>query len=83
MAKIYDALLPGGIFISLQDVLIPDGTGPGVSVRRFLSMELAGKDFYLEADRFANAMTRAGLQPVDSRYVETPMGPLKLDIGRV
>lgn len=83
MAKIYNALSPDGIFISLHDVLIPDGTGPGVSVRRFLPMALAGTDFYLEADRFANTMARAGLQPVDSRYIETPMGPLRLDIGRI
>lgn len=83
MAKIYNALSPGGIFISLHDILIPDGTGPGVSVRRFLPMVLAGTDFYLEAGRFANTMARAGLQPVDSRSIETPFGPMQLDISRV
>jgi predicted O-methyltransferase YrrM len=83
MAKICDALSPGGIFISLHDVLSPDGTGPGVSVFRFLPMALAGTDFYLEADRLANTMARAGLKPVDSRSIETPFGPVQLDIGRV
>ena len=82
MVKIYKALSPGGIFISLHDVLTPDGTGPGVSVRRFLPMALAGEDFYLEAGSIADAMARTGLQPVDSRYIETPMGALSLDIGR-
>ncbi len=83
MAKIYNALSPGGIFISLHDVLTPDGTGPGVSVRRFLPMALAGEDFYLEAASIADAMARAGMEPVESRKVETSMGPLLLDIGRV
>ncbi len=83
MAKIYNALSPGGIFISLHDVLTPDGTGPDVSVRRFLPMALAGEDFYLEAGSIADAMARAGMEPVDSRRVGTSMGPLLLDIGRV
>lgn len=83
MAKLYKALTPGGICISLHDHLIPDGTGPAVSVRRYLPMALAGTDFYLEAGRVANAMARAGLQPADSRSVSTPMGPMLLDIGRV
>jgi predicted O-methyltransferase YrrM len=82
MAKITNALSPGGIFISLHDVLIPDGTGPGVSVRRFLPMALAGEDFYLEAGSIADAMARTGMQSVDSRYIDTHMGSLLLDIAR-
>lgn len=83
MAKITNALSPGGFFISLHDVLTPDGTGPGVSVRRFLPMALAGTNYYLEAGRIADAMARAGMEPVESRSVETHMGPLLLDIGRI
>ncbi len=48
MTKICKALAPGGICVSIHDQLDPDGTGPAVSVRRYLPMALAGNDFYLE-----------------------------------
>ncbi len=82
MAKIYNALAPGGICVSLHDPLNPDGTGPAGSVRRYLPMALLGNDYYLETDSIPQAMFRAGFQSVVSRRGETPMGPGQLDIGR-
>ncbi len=81
MAKICKALAPGGICISIHDQLSPDGTGPAFSVRRYLPMALAGNDFYLEAASIAQAMTQAGFQSVVSRTIESPFGPMQLDIA--
>ncbi len=83
MAKICKSLAPGGICVSLHDHLSPDGTGPAFLVRRYLPMALAGNDFYLEAASIAQAMTQAGFQSVVSRSIESPFGPMQLDIGRV
>ncbi len=83
MAKICKALAPGGICISLHDQLNPDGTGPAISVRRYLPMALAGNDFYLEAGSIPQAMTQAGFQSIISQNIESPFGPMQFDIGRV
>ena len=70
-------------FPRLEQMLdLGGGPGPTASVYRFLPMALAGKDVYLKAGAIADAMARAGLKTDDSRSVETPMGPLLLDIGR-
>ena len=82
MQKIYFALNPGGVFISFQDGLTHERTKPDIMTLSWIPMALIGQDMGLDQGVIADSMLRAGFKSVRSRTLETPMGPMDLDIAR-
>jgi predicted O-methyltransferase YrrM len=80
--KIYDALNPGGVFITLSDGLTDERTKPELMVIGWLSMVLTGQDMGFDQGVIADSMLRVGFKSVRSRTLAMPMGPMDLDIGR-
>ena len=80
--KIYDALNPGGVFISFSDGLTHERTKPDIMVIGWLSMALTGQDMGLDQGEIADSMLCVCFKSVRSRTLDTPMGPMDLDIGR-
>ena len=82
MKKIYEALNPGGVFISHHEGLIHERTGPDLMALSWLPMALMGQDMGFDQGFIADSMLRVGFKSVRSHTVDTPMGPMDLDIGR-
>ena len=80
--RIYDVLNPGGVFISFHDGLTGERTKPGKMVLGMLSSALMGQDMGLDQGFIADSMLRVGFKSVRSRTLDTPMGPMDLDITR-
>ena len=80
--KIYDALNPDGVFISFQEGLSHDRTKPHIHVLGNLSTALMGQDHDFDQGEIADSMLHVGFKSVRSRTLDTPMGPMDLDIGR-
>ncbi len=81
--KVYDALNPGGVFVSL----FPFGhtkerTKPESIVLSLLAMALMGQEIGVDQGYVAGSMLRAGFRSVRSRKIDTFMGPMELDIGK-
>ena len=82
MQKIYSALNPGGVFVSFQDGLTRERTKPSEMVLGMLSSTLMGQDMGFDQGFIADSMLRVGFKSVCSRTMNTPGGPMDLDIGR-
>jgi predicted DNA-binding protein len=80
--KVYDALNPGGLFITLSDGLTDERTKPELMVTGWLSMALTGQDKGFDQGVIADSMLSVGFRSVRSRTLAMPMGPMDLDIGR-
>lgn len=79
--KIFQALKPGGVFVSLTDGLTCERTAPAEFVLSSLPGALMGHDFGIDQGKIAQAMERAGFARISSRTVDTPMMPMDLDIA--
>ena len=82
LKKIYKALNPGGVFISVHDGLTLERTKPGIMVISWLSMALTGHDMGFDQGFIADSILRVGFKSVHSRTLDTPMGPMDLDVCR-
>ena len=82
MKKVYDALNPGGVFISFCEGLIHERTKPDIHVLSMQSMALMGQDMCFDQGEIADSMLRVGFKSVRSRTLDTDWGPMELDIGR-
>ena len=82
MKKIYDALNPGGMFISYQVVLTNERTKPDIMVLRMMSTSLTGQDICFDQGFIADSMLQAGFKSVSSRTIDTGWGPKNMDIAR-
>ncbi len=51
-------------------------------VLAWLSTAVMGNDFGLDQGFIADSMLRVGFESVRSRTLDTPMGPMDLDIAR-
>lgn len=80
--KIFKALNPGGVFVSLADGLTCEGTEPAEFVMNTLTYSLMGQDMGIRQGAIADAMGRAGFSTITSRTVDTPMMAMDLDIAR-
>jgi len=81
--KIYDALIPGGVFISI----FPFGqtherTKPEILVLSLLSLALMGQDTGFDQGFIADSMLRVGFKSVCSQTLNMPWGSTDLDIAR-
>lgn len=82
LGKIFDALNPGGVFVSLADGLTHERTRPETLVVNNFPYALMGQEFGMERGVIAESMRVAGFSSVVSRTVDTPMMPLDLDVAR-
>jgi predicted O-methyltransferase YrrM len=83
MKKIYNALNPGGVLISLHVGTTHERTQPADLVMSVMLYAMTGEDMGLmEQGVIADHMVRAGFKSVHSRTLDTDWGPLDLDIGR-
>jgi cyclopropane fatty-acyl-phospholipid synthase-like methyltransferase len=82
MKKIYDALNPGGVFISFHEGLTHERTLPDTHVLSMISKALMGQDMCFDQGFIADSLLRVGFISVHSRTLDTDWGPMDLDIGR-
>jgi len=80
--KVHGALNPGGVFASLHEGLTSGKTKPELMKLGWLPAELLGRDLAFERGEIAATMKRAGFVSISSRTLDTPVGPLDLDVGR-
>ena len=82
MKKIYDALNPGGVFISFCEGLTHERTKTDFVVLSMMSIALMGQDMCFDQGEIADSMLRVGFKSVRSRTLEAPWGAADLDIGK-
>jgi hypothetical protein len=83
MKKIYDALNPQGVVVSLYPFGHTDErTKPESIVLSLLSIALMGQEAGVDQGYIAKSILHAGFTSVRSRTLDTFMGPMDLDIAR-
>jgi predicted O-methyltransferase YrrM len=82
LKKIYEAVRPGGYFVSFQDGMTHEHTKPDTMLGHLADQLTTGIDFSLDQGAVAESALRCGFQWVRSRTIETPMGPMDMDIAR-
>ncbi len=80
--KVYDALAPGGIFISQHDGVSHERTKPASPVTDLLFYELSGMDLILPKGIIAEAMLECGFRSVHSFTIKTNFGDMDIDIAK-
>ncbi|MGD9826884.1 methyltransferase family protein [Desulfobacter sp.] len=82
-AKIYHALNPGGVFISVHDGLTDEGTKPADMVISWLPTGLTSRDLSLDRDAIPDTMLQAGFKTVKVKPIPFSMGEsMDMCIGR-
>lgn len=82
MERVHEALNPGGIFISLHEGLGKERTRPEAMVLNRLTQALMDRDVSFDKGRIARALIRSGFHSVQSEPMETPVGPMEIDVAR-
>ena len=82
MKKIYDALNPGGVFISFCEGLTHERTKTDFVVLSMMSIALMGQDMCFDQGEIADSLLRVGFKSVRSRTLDAPWSTADLDIGR-
>ena len=80
--KIFDALNPGGVFVSFHGGLTHERTKPEMMVLGMMVDELTGQGRMVDQGFIADSMLRVGFKSIRSRTLDTDWGPMDLDIGR-
>ena len=82
MRKIWEALNPGGVFVSLHDGLTRERTKPTAMKLGWLPAELLRGEIAFDRGEIASSMERAGFRSISSRTLSSPAGPMEMDAGR-
>jgi predicted O-methyltransferase YrrM len=80
--KIYDALRPGGVFMTHQDGLTDERTKPSYQVTEFLFGGLMGMDYGIDRGAVADAMLRVGFRSVRSFEKYSEIGGMDVGVAR-
>ncbi|BBO85430.1 O-methyltransferase [Desulfosarcina ovata subsp. sediminis] len=80
--KIYHALKPDGVFVSLADGVTHERTRPESYVLGCMSWMFSGQDLMFDKGEIAEVMRSVGFSSVESSTVDTSMVPMELDIAR-
>jgi predicted TPR repeat methyltransferase len=81
--KIYDALNPGGVFVSVHDGLTEEGTKPSDMVISWLPTSLSSQDLSFDRDIVPDTMLEAGFRTVKVTPIPFSMcGSMDMCIGR-
>lgn len=82
LAKIYNALAPGGIFISLSEGMTDEGTAPEPLFMDCMAYMMSGQDFFFQQGEIRKNLYKVGFDSVESNTIFTPMVPMDMDIAR-
>ncbi|MCF8033846.1 MAG: methyltransferase domain-containing protein [Desulfarculaceae bacterium] len=83
MAKLRQALNPGGVLAVLQEGLTHEGTKPAEMVLPMLAWRLVSDEgVNFEQGQIASAMLEAGFRSVRSQTLDTVHGVMDLDVAR-
>ncbi|KIX14743.1 methyltransferase [Dethiosulfatarculus sandiegensis] len=82
MAKIHQAMNPGGVFISYHEGLHQGRVSPAFHVLGRIAPAFRAQDFSFDQGEIADSMLKAGFARVHSKTIETVNGPIDLDIAR-
>lgn len=80
--RIFDALNPGGVFVSFHEGLTQERTQPAGIVLSRLSLALEGQDVSFEKGEIASHLVDAGFASIEIRSPKMPMGAMELVIAR-
>ncbi len=80
--KIHAVVKRGGYFVSFQDGMTHEHTKPETMLGHLADRLKTGVDFSLDQGVVAESALRCGFRWVRSRTLETPMGPMDMDIAR-
>lgn len=80
--KVFDALNPGGVFISFQEGMAHLRTRPDPMPGHLGNAIQMDLDFSFDRGEIVDSMLRCGFRSVRSRTIDTPMGVMDLDIAR-
>lgn len=80
--RIYEAVRPGGYFVSFQDGMTHEHTKPDTMLGHLADQLATGIDFSLDQGAVAESALRCGFRWVRSRTIETPMGAMDMDIAQ-
>lgn len=81
LQKVFDALAPKGIFVSLHEGLSNDRTSPEEHVLGRLIPALSGNDTSFVQNYIASLMHTCGFQDINISYLSMPQGEMQLIIG--
>ncbi|WP_421902119.1 methyltransferase domain-containing protein [Maridesulfovibrio sp.] len=81
-SRIYNALNPGGLFLSLHEGLACERTQPSDMVLSRLSLALEGQDVSFEQGEIASYLHESGFYAIEIRIMDLPFGPAELTIAR-
>lgn len=82
MRKIYQALKPGGVFVSLAEGITHGGTRPAGMILENLVSSLLGQTKMFKKGEIARAMDQAGFSSIQSRTVTTPFCPIEMNVAQ-
>jgi SAM-dependent methyltransferase len=82
VTKIYEALEPGGVYISIHEGLTHEGTKPEILVLPQMGCNMMGRPIAFQWGEIAGSMKRCGFSSVESRMERTPFGEVELVLGR-
>lgn len=82
LAKVEEAMCPGGIFMHAGEGLIDERTSPRDYVVGMLPYSLAGQDMSFDRGEVAESMRRVGFDVVRSLRLNWPPGPVDIDVAR-
>jgi SAM-dependent methyltransferase len=82
LRRVYDALNPGGVFISFHEGMTRERTEPAAVVLSRLSLALEGQDVSFERGEIASRLPDAGFSFAEIRTLPLHMGPVEMVIGR-
>lgn len=82
LQKCYDALNPGGVFVTINEAILPDHTGPWDMVMGYLPYYLQGMDMGVLKNEVSDAARRVGFVSQEKRTETLCSGTQDIDILR-
>ena len=81
VAGIFDALAPGGVFVSVHDGMTRDRTMPPEIALSWLPVSMMWQELCLDQGQIPDAMEAAGFKTIRSRSIAYGLGTMELDIA--
>ncbi len=82
ISKIYQALAPDGIFVSIHEGMTHNRTSPASFALSWLPVSIMWQELALDRGQIADAMAEAGFKTIYSRPISYGLGTMELDIAR-